>query len=236
MDDSRKFKRANGTPETRHERKKSERAERKTKEEENEKMPEISLDKTNRKDLDGEKIRKPDETTEERDERKKREKHQRGEEKAKKAVEVSRNDYNEKTDGGAGGDYNGYDDDSEECNFDEDFGDEGSNDVIDEDDGEFADGEVISFDKRPMASEILRVEPKPVKDFCSKFEIVSYTIDIWESKKTWPLEKLERRSLAWLNEIELKYFSTNLFLLNALSKYDNFMRIFGYSDATQAAS
>ena len=119
-------------------------------------------------------------------------------------MEVSRNDYDEKTDEGAGGDYNGYDDDSEECNFDEDFGDEGSNDVIDQKDGEFADGEVNSSDKRPLASEALRDEPKPAKDFCLKFEIVSYTFDISKSKKYWPLEKLKRRSLALLNRIELE--------------------------------
>ena len=87
-----------------------------------------------------------------------------------------------------------------------------------------------------MAAETLRDEPKPAKDFCSKFEIVSYTFDISKSKKIWPLEKLKRRSLALLNRIELEYFSTNLFMLNALPEYDMFMGKFGYSDTTQAAS
>ena len=236
VDDSRKSKRADETPEERHERKKRERAERKAKEEENEKRAEIILDNTNRKHLDDEKITKRDETAEERAERKKREKHQREEEKARKAVEVSKNDYNEKADEEAGDDCNGYDDDDfEEYNYDEDFEDEGSNDVIDENDGEFAD-EVNSSEKHPMASKILRDEPKPVKDFYSKLEVVSYTFDISKSKKIWLLEKMKRRSLALLNRIELEHFSTDLFMLNPLSEYDMFMRKFGYSDTAQAVS
>ena len=113
-------------------------------------------------------------------------------------MEVSKNDYIENTDEETGGDYNGNDDDDfEEHNYDEDFADEGSNDVIDENDGGFADGEVISAGKHPMASEILWDEPKPVKDFYLKFESVSYTFDISKSKKIWLLEKMKRKSLVF---------------------------------------
>ena len=55
MDDSRKLKRADEIPQKRHKRKKREPSERKAKEEEKEKIPEISLDKTNWKDVEGEK-------------------------------------------------------------------------------------------------------------------------------------------------------------------------------------
>ena len=237
-------KRGEETPDERHERKKRERAERKAREEESEKRSETVLENKE----DNEKPKRRDETAEERAERKKREKLLREEERMKEAEKVRKEkeamkieaNKNDDHDENGVDDYNGYeDDDFEEYIYDEDFDEDESKDAInenDEDEVMESDDGKYEIPAKTIQSETSNQKAKPVKDFYSKLEVVSYTFDSSKSKKLWLLEKMKKRSLALLNRIELDHFSTDLFMLNPLSEYDMFMRKFGYSDTTQAVT